>query len=87
MARIAGVNIPTNKRVLIGLQYIHGIGQKSARDIITKVDDHLIAGSDSLVATIRAYRPGDTVTLTWTHSGKTKTAKVTLDSDASTSNS
>jgi putative serine protease PepD len=56
-------------------------------DIITKVDDHLIAGSDSLVATIRAYRPGDTVTLTWTHSGKTKTAKVTLDSDASTSNS
>jgi putative serine protease PepD len=56
-------------------------------DIITKVDDHLIAGSDSLVATVRAYRPGDTVTLTWTDSGKTKTAKVTLDSDASSSNS
>ena len=37
MARIAGVNIPTNKRVLIALQYIHGIGQKSARDIVTKV--------------------------------------------------
>ena len=37
MARIAGVNIPTNKRVLIALQYIHGIGQKSAREIITKV--------------------------------------------------
>ena len=30
MARIAGVNIPTNKRVLIALQYIHGIGQKNA---------------------------------------------------------
>jgi small subunit ribosomal protein S13 len=28
VARIAGVNIPTNKRVLIALQYIHGIGQK-----------------------------------------------------------
>ncbi|MBP7704092.1 MAG: 30S ribosomal protein S13 [Caulobacter sp.] len=37
MARIAGVNIPTNKRVLIALQYIHGIGPKSAQDIISKV--------------------------------------------------
>jgi small subunit ribosomal protein S13 len=37
VARIAGVNIPTNKRVLIALQYIHGIGQKNAADIIEKV--------------------------------------------------
>ena len=37
MARIAGVNIPTNKRVLIGLQYIHGIGAAKAREIVTKV--------------------------------------------------
>lgn len=37
MARIAGVNIPTNKRVLIALTYIHGIGQKTAADICTKV--------------------------------------------------
>jgi small subunit ribosomal protein S13 len=37
LARIAGVNIPTNKRVLIGLQYIHGIGQAKAREIVTKV--------------------------------------------------
>ena len=37
MARIAGVNIPTNKRVLIALQYIHGIGQKHAAEIIEKV--------------------------------------------------
>ena len=36
MARIAGVNIPTNKRVIIALQYIHGIGPKNAQDIITK---------------------------------------------------
>ncbi len=36
MARIAGVNIPTNKRVVIALQYIHGIGAKHARDILTK---------------------------------------------------
>lgn len=37
MARIAGVNIPTNKRVVIALQYIHGIGQKSAQDIVARV--------------------------------------------------
>jgi small subunit ribosomal protein S13 len=32
------VNIPTNKRVVIALQYIHGIGQKNAQDIMTKVN-------------------------------------------------
>jgi small subunit ribosomal protein S13 len=37
VARIAGVNIPTNKRVLIALQYIHGIGQRNAADIMEKV--------------------------------------------------
>src|SRR5690606_12728751 len=37
VARIAGVNIPTNKRVIIALQYIHGIGPKFAREIVTKV--------------------------------------------------
>ncbi len=37
MARIAGVNIPTNKRVIIALQYIHGIGQAKAREIVDKV--------------------------------------------------
>ena len=38
MARIAGVNIPTNKRVLIALQYIHGIGPRKAQEIIEKVN-------------------------------------------------
>lgn len=33
MARIAGVNIPTNKRVEIGLTYVYGIGRTSARKI------------------------------------------------------
>ena len=33
MARIAGVNIPTNKRVEIALRYIHGIGPARAREI------------------------------------------------------
>ncbi len=36
MARIAGVNIPTNKRVIIALQYIHGIGPSYAAQIVTK---------------------------------------------------
>jgi len=38
MARIAGVNIPTNKRVVIALQYIHGIGQAKAKEIVTKLN-------------------------------------------------
>lgn len=38
MARIAGVNIPTNKRVEVALQYIHGIGASRAREIIEKVN-------------------------------------------------
>jgi small subunit ribosomal protein S13 len=37
VARIAGVNLPTNKRVVIALQYIHGIGPKIANDIVGKV--------------------------------------------------
>ena len=37
MARIAGVNIPTAKRVVIALTYIHGIGPKFAQEIIEKV--------------------------------------------------
>ena len=37
MARIAGVNIPTNKRVEIALQYIHGIGSQRAKEIIERV--------------------------------------------------
>ena len=42
MARIAGVNIPTNKRVLIALTYIHGIGRTTAKKL---VDDLGIAES------------------------------------------
>ena len=38
MARIAGVNLPTNKRVVIALQYIHGIGPKIAQDIMGKAN-------------------------------------------------
>ncbi len=38
MARIAGVNIPTNKRVVVALQYIHGIGAHRAKEIVKKVN-------------------------------------------------
>ncbi len=58
-------------------------------DVITHIDHHLISSADSLVATVRSYRPGDTVTLTVvssshgsTPSGPGHTVKVTLGSDA-----
>ena len=38
MARIAGVNIPTNKRVEIALRYIHGIGARKAKETCEKVN-------------------------------------------------
>ena len=38
MARIAGVNIPSNKRLVIALQYLHGIGPAVAKDIVTKAN-------------------------------------------------
>ena len=37
MARIAGVNIPTNKRVVIALRYLYGIGPTTAQEICDKV--------------------------------------------------
>ena len=36
MARIAGINIPLNKRVEIGLTYIYGIGQSTSNDVLKK---------------------------------------------------
>ena len=36
MARIAGIDLPKDKRVEIGLTYIYGIGRKSANDILTE---------------------------------------------------
>ena len=56
-------------------------------DVITKVDDHQVTGADSLVATIRSYRPGDEVTITYQRGGDTNTVKLQLDSDSSASSS
>ena len=57
MARIAGVNIPTQKRVQIALRYIHGIGPAKAKEICTKVgiaDDRRVHDlTDSEVIQIR----------------------------------
>jgi putative serine protease PepD len=53
-----------------------------AGDVISSVDDRRITGADSLVATIRSYRPGDQVEVTWTRDGESRSATVTLDSDA-----
>src|SRR3981081_4724929 len=57
VARIAGGNSSTNKRVLIALQYIHGIGHKNAADTLEKVkipDDRRVSQlSDQEVLQIR----------------------------------
>jgi small subunit ribosomal protein S13 len=37
MARIAGVNVPLNKRVEIGLTYVHGVGRSTANKILSDV--------------------------------------------------
>ncbi len=54
-------------------------------DVITAVDDHRIAGADSLVATVRSYRPGDEVTVTYLRDGEEHTTTLTLASDADVS--
>ena len=57
LARIAGVNIPTGKRVIIALQYIHGIGKQKAAEICEKVkipaDRRVAQLSDAEVLQIR----------------------------------
>lgn len=58
-----------------------GAGLK-AGDVVTKVDEQQITGADSLVATIRSYRPGDQVTVTYLRNGEMATAELNLDSDA-----
>ncbi|MFN3261044.1 MAG: 30S ribosomal protein S13 [Pikeienuella sp.] len=59
MARIAGVNIPTNKRVHIALTYIHGIGEAAARTICDAtgidVSRRVNELSDSEVLSIREH--------------------------------
>ena len=58
-----------------------------AGDVITKIDDHQVSGADSLVATVRSYRPGDKVEVTYERDGDSGTATLTLGTDADTSGS
>ncbi len=59
MARIAGVNIPTNKRVLIALTYIHGIGRTKSKELVESlgIDEARRVNelSDAEVLKIREY--------------------------------
>jgi S1-C subfamily serine protease len=51
------------------------------KDVITKVDDTIITGSDKLVVTVRAHKVGDKVKITYVRGGDTKTVEATLQSD------
>jgi putative serine protease PepD len=51
-------------------------------DIITRVDDTIISSSDTLVAIVRTYRPGDEVEVTYLRDGTQHTVTMTLGSDA-----
>jgi len=64
VARIAGVNIPTNKRVVIALQYIHGIGPAKAREIVGKVgiDDARRVNQLTTRKSCRSARPSTATT-------------------------
>jgi small subunit ribosomal protein S13 len=48
MARIAGIDLPVQKRVVISLQYIYGIGQKAAHDICSKANIELVTRTKDL---------------------------------------
>ncbi len=58
-----------------------------AGDVITRVNNQIIGGADSLVATIRGHRPGDQVQLTIVRGAKTMTVIANLGSDAGTKTS
>jgi putative serine protease PepD len=51
-------------------------------DVVTKVGDREIDSADALIAAVRSHKPGDKVTLTYTRGGDSRTATVTLGSDA-----
>ncbi|CAI9120099.1 30S ribosomal protein S13 [Brytella acorum] len=63
MARIAGVNIPTNKRVVIALSYIYGIGPSTAEKICQKLEipdaKRVNELSDDEITKIRELIDGD----------------------------
>ena len=65
MARIAGINLPTNKRVLIALTYIHGIGNMTSKSICdaagVNVSTRVNQLSEQEVGSIRQHIDGNVV--------------------------
>ena len=65
MARIAGINLPTNKRVLVALTYIHGIGKVTSQKICesagVNVSSRVNELSEQEVASIRQHIDGNVV--------------------------
>jgi small subunit ribosomal protein S13 len=63
MARIAGVNLPTQKRLEVGLTYIYGIGPSTARKICTQLeldpDEKVRDLTDEEVTRLRSFIDGD----------------------------
>jgi small subunit ribosomal protein S13 len=63
LARIAGVNLPNQKRLEIGLTYIYGIGQPTAREICAKLgldpNEKVRDLTDDEVNKLRSYIDGD----------------------------
>ena len=63
MARIAGVNIPLNKRVEIGLTYIYGVGQPTSKKLLSELgispDTYVRDLTDDEVAKLRAKIDSD----------------------------
>jgi small subunit ribosomal protein S13 len=63
VARIAGVNLPTQKRLVIGLTYIYGIGPSTARKIVTNLeldpDEKIRDLTDEEVTKLRSYIDGE----------------------------
>lgn len=48
MARIAGVDLPRNKRIEVALTYIYGVGRSASRKILAEAEIHLDTNSDEL---------------------------------------
>ena len=65
MARIAGINLPTNKRVIVALTYIHGIGKVTSQKICESAGVNVSARVNELseqeVASIRQHIDGNVV--------------------------
>jgi putative serine protease PepD len=84
------VRTPTNDEGLPGGALVRTVEPGTAAadaglrrgDVITRLDDTIISSSDSLVAMVRTYRPGDKVEVTFVRDGEQRTISMALGSDA-----